>query len=194
MSKYHLQRLFKQGTGMTPQQYSRALRLSRARRQLLDGAPVTEAMYAAGYSPWEIDSLFNTEQFEIMAEGGVEPHFQYYFKQDQNDASLLSLRFDLDTTLQTSLPTNLRSPALLDFEQMRGFSPASAATGYDMDSLFVPFRCVASDITEQRSVVFRHGDLAQAVRASMSYPFYFKPIRVNAPNSVFALGNAFAKS
>lgn len=137
------------------------------------------AMYAAGYSPWEIDSLFNTDQFKIMAEGGVEPRFQYYFKQDLSDASLLSLRFDLDTTLQTSLPTNLRSPALLDFEQMRGFSPASAASKYNMDSLFVPFRCVASDISEQRSVVFRTGDLAQAVRASMSYPFYFKPIRVN---------------
>lgn len=137
------------------------------------------AMYAAGLSPWQIDSLFSTEQFRIMAEGGVEPRYQYYFKQDYPDASLISLRFDLDTTLQTSLPTNLRSPVLLDFEQMRSFSPASAAAGYDMDSLLVPFRCVASDITEQKSVIFRHGDLAQAVRASMSYPFYFKPIRVD---------------
>ena len=48
-----------------------------------------------------------------------------------------------------------------------------------MDSLFIPYRCVASDITDQRSVVFSKGDLAQAVRASMSYPFYFKPIRVD---------------
>ena len=46
-------------------------------------------------------------------------------------------------------------------------------------SLFVPFRCVASDITNQRAVVFSRGDLVQAVRASMSYPFYFKPIRVD---------------
>ncbi len=137
------------------------------------------AMYASGLSPWEIDSLFKTEEFRIMAEGGVEPRYQYYFKQDHPDASLLNLRFDLDTALQTSLPTNLRSPVLLDFEQMREFSPASAAAGYNMDSLFIPFRCVASDITEQKSVVFRQGDLAQAVRASMSYPFYFKPIRVN---------------
>lgn len=48
-SKYHLQRQFKQATGMTPRQYAAALRLARARRGLLDGAPVTEAMYAAGY-------------------------------------------------------------------------------------------------------------------------------------------------
>jgi NTE family protein len=135
-------------------------------------------LYAAGYSPAEIDSLFRTEQFRIMADGGVEPQFEHFFKQDAPDASLISLRFDLDTTLQTSLPTNLRSPVLLDLEQMRGFAPAAALAGYDLDSLFVPFRCVASDITAQRARVFRDGDLAQAVRASMSYPFYFKPIRI----------------
>jgi NTE family protein len=136
-------------------------------------------LYAAGYSPAEIDSLFRSEQFRIMADGGVEPGYQHFFKQDAPDAALMSLRFDLDTTLQTSLPTNLRSPVLLDLEQMRGFAPAAALAGYDLDSLFVPFRCVASDITAQQAVVFRNGDLAQAVRASMSYPFYFKPIRIN---------------
>lgn len=136
-------------------------------------------MYAAGYSPVEIDSLFRTEIFKIMADGGIEPRYQYYFKQDAPDASLISLKLDLDTTLQYSLPTNLREPALIDYEQMTQFAPVSAIAGYDLDSLFVPFRCVASDITDQRSVVFRDGDLAQVVRASMSYPFYFKPIRVN---------------
>ncbi|MBL7981368.1 MAG: patatin-like phospholipase family protein [Flavobacteriales bacterium] len=136
-------------------------------------------LYAAGYSPWQIDSLFSSEQFRIMAEGGVEPEHTYFFKQEVPDASLISLRFDLDTLLTTSLPTNLRSPVLLDFEQMRGFAGASAVAGYSMDSLFVPFRCVASDITSQRSYIFRSGDLAQAIRASMSYPFYFKPIRVD---------------
>lgn len=137
------------------------------------------ALYAAGYSPQEMDSLFRSYLYRLMAEGGVEPRFQYRFKQDEPDASVITLRFDLDTAFTTSLPTNLRSPVLMDFEQMRTFAPVSALAGYDLDSLFVPFRCVASDITAQRPVVFRNGDLAQAVRASMSYPFYFKPIRVN---------------
>ena len=136
-------------------------------------------LYAAGLSPTEIDSLFRSDIFKIMADGGIEPRYQYYFKQDAPDATLLSLRLDLDTTLQYSLPTNLREPALIDYEQMTEFGPVAALSGYDMDSLFVPYRCVASDITDQRSVVFNRGDLAQAIRASMSYPFYFKPIRVN---------------
>ena len=136
------------------------------------------AMYASGWSPAQIDSLFRTDLYRIMAEGGTEAKHTYYFKQDRPDASLINLRFDLDTLIQTALPTNLRSPALLDFEQMRGFAPASAAAGYVFDSLMVPFRCVASDITAQQPVTFRDGDLATAVRASMSYPFYYRPLRV----------------
>lgn len=136
-------------------------------------------LYASGLSPDRIDSLFHTELFQLMAEGGVEPYYQYYFKQDLPDASLINLNIELDTSLQTSLPTHLRSPALLDIEQMRAFAGATAAAKGDLDSLFIPFRCVASDLTAQRSVVFAQGDLAQVVRASMSYPFYFRPIRVN---------------
>ncbi|MFT3885065.1 MAG: patatin-like phospholipase family protein [Flavobacteriales bacterium] len=137
------------------------------------------AMYAAGFSPAEMDSLFQSDQYQLMAQGGMEESYQFLFKRDAPDASLVGLKFDLDTTLQMSLPTNLRSPVLIDFEQMRSFAGASAAAGYNMDSLFVPYRCVASDITAQRPVIFTHGDLALAVRASMSYPFYFKPIRID---------------
>lgn len=136
-------------------------------------------MYAAGLSPVEIDSLFQSDLYKIMSNGGIEEKFEYYFKQDAPDASLVSVRFDLDTTWAASLPTNLRSPVLIDFEQMVGFAAASHVADYDMDRLFVPYRCVASDITDNKPVIFRTGDLALAIRASMSYPFYFKPIRIN---------------
>jgi NTE family protein len=137
------------------------------------------ALYASGISPHEMDSLFQSDLFQEMALGGVEPQYTYYFKQDPPDASMLTLGVNLDTTLQMSLPTNLRSPVLIDFEQMRTFAGASAAANYNLDSLFIPFRCVASDITARKEVVFSKGDLALAVRASMSYPFYFKPILIN---------------
>lgn len=136
-------------------------------------------LYAAGFSPAEIDSLFSSETFLTMAEGRIEDKFKYYFKQEDSDGSWLTMKLDLDTSLQSSLPTNLRSPALMDFEQMRGLSPVAAVSGYNMDSLFVPFRCVASNITKKEQRVFRTGDLAKAVRASISYPFWFKPIRVD---------------
>lgn len=136
------------------------------------------ALYASGVSPAQMDSLFQTDLYRLMAYGGIEPGYTYFFKQDMPDASMLTLGLKVDTALQMSLPTNLRSPVLIDYEQLRMFAGVSAAANYDLDSLFVPYRCVASDITARKEVVFREGDLALAVRASMSYPFYFKPIQI----------------
>jgi AraC family transcriptional regulator of adaptative response/methylated-DNA-[protein]-cysteine methyltransferase len=48
-SRYHLQRTFKQVTGITPQEYSDALRLGQLKEKLRAGEPVLNALYDAGY-------------------------------------------------------------------------------------------------------------------------------------------------
>lgn len=47
---HHFQRLFKRATGVTPAAYARGVQARRAAAALNDGASVTEAIYAAGYS------------------------------------------------------------------------------------------------------------------------------------------------
>ena len=47
----------------------------------------------------------------------------------------------------------------------------------DFDQLPIPFRSVATDIGNGEKVVFADGDLAMAIRASMSVPGAFAPIR-----------------
>ncbi|MGQ0519872.1 MAG: methylated-DNA--[protein]-cysteine S-methyltransferase [Actinomycetota bacterium] len=49
MSPSHLQRSFKRLLGMTPRQYGAEVLLERARRILRTGAPVTDALFEAGY-------------------------------------------------------------------------------------------------------------------------------------------------
>jgi NTE family protein len=41
--------------------------------------------------------------------------------------------------------------------------------------LRLPFTCVATDIMNGEEVVLKHGKVAEAVRASLSLPFYFQP-------------------
>ena len=48
----------------------------------------------------------------------------------------------------------------------------------DFDALPIPFRAVATDMESGDGVVFRDGDLAQALRASMSVPGVFPPSEV----------------
>ncbi len=48
-SPYHLQRNFKRLVGVTPREFAEACRLQKVKRRLRDGAPVTEAVFDAGY-------------------------------------------------------------------------------------------------------------------------------------------------
>lgn len=49
-SPFHLHRIFKRATGITPAAYARALRAGRLKEALGDSVSVTDAIYAAGYS------------------------------------------------------------------------------------------------------------------------------------------------
>jgi len=49
----------------------------------------------------------------------------------------------------------------------------------DFDRLPIPYRCIGTDIGNGEGVVFDHGDLALAVRASMSVPAAYAPVRID---------------
>lgn len=135
------------------------------------------SLYAIGYSPEQIEAMVKTEKFRNWSQGIIDPQYAYYFKRTDDDASWISLK--LDTAIINALPTNVISPVAMDFGMMELAGAGVAAANYNFDSLFIPFRCVAANVEQKKSVTFRKGDLAQAVRASMSYPFYIRPITID---------------
>ena len=74
------------------------------------------------------------------------------------------------------LPSSLINPIQMNQAFMGLFSQATAKAAYNFDNLFVPFRCVASDVYGKKAVIFKNGDLGDAVRSSMTFPFVFQPI------------------
>ncbi len=136
------------------------------------------SLYAMGYSPAQIEALVNTESFKDMSEGLIDTKYAYYFKRSDSDASWLTFKLSLDSVITARLPTNVMSPLAMDFGLMELLG-VPAASRNSFDSLFIPFRCVASNIEKKESVVFRNGDLAEAVRASVAYPFYIPPIIID---------------
>lgn len=133
-------------------------------------------LYAAGYSPQEIEELFLSQQFRDWAEGKVDSKYEYYLRERGKDPSMITFKVEVDTLLETTLPTNLVSPTAVDYGLMKYLAPATAIAENDFDKLFIPYRCVASDIIGKTPVVLKDGDLGKAVRASMAYPFYLSPI------------------
>ena len=146
---------------------------------------VIGGLYAAGYSPQEMVELVSSEEFNQWVESEITKEYRYYFKKNRADASWLTLEYDLgkdegkSNQRKISVPANIVSPHMLDFAIMETFTPPSALASGDFDNLFVPFRCVAADVANNQPVVLGKGDLGKSIRASMSFPFYFKPVEIN---------------
>jgi len=136
-------------------------------------------LYAAGYSPDEMELLVTSPEFYYWLSGKLDDKYTYFFKKSTPDASWIDFKFRVDSVVTPSLPSNIVSPVLMDFAFMKIFAGATATANRNFDSLMVPFRCVASDIARTEPVVLSTGDLGTSIRASMTFPFYFKPIRID---------------
>lgn len=140
---------------------------------------VIASFYAAGYSTRQMDSLCRTPEFTMFSEGAELPvDLQFYYLKSEPTASMVSLKYSGGDNFSNTLPTNLINPALMDWMHMKLLSAASEAARQNFDSLFVPFRCVAADVKDKREVIFNSGSLNEAIRASITYPFYIPPRRV----------------
>jgi NTE family protein len=137
------------------------------------------ALYTSGYSPDEIEKIVTSEKFTNLLKGEMEKKYQYYYFQKDDNAAWVTLKVSFDSSLTTNIPTSLVNSAPVDFNMTEFFSKPFSVSKGNFDSLFVPFRCVASDVENKKTYVFNSGALNEAVRASMTYPFYYKPISVN---------------
>ncbi|MCX6257865.1 MAG: patatin-like phospholipase family protein [Bacteroidia bacterium] len=140
---------------------------------------IVGGLYSIGYTPDEMERLFKSEEFTLWAYGKLEDEQTYYFKKLEENASWMRLKFSDDSILKPELPTNLVSTSQVDLAFMQIFTSASAASHYHYDSLMLPFRCVATDVFRKKQFVMSSGDLSSSIRASMTFPLYFKPIKIN---------------
>ncbi len=138
------------------------------------------ALYASGYSVDDMIEMVNTPAFLLAVKGELPQSDVYYFTRESEDASIIRLKISPSKLIQKSIPTNLVTPDLLEYLLMDIFAQAAAVAKYDFDSLMVPFRCVAADVAQKKQVIFRDGSLTVALRASSTYPFYYKPLLVDS--------------
>lgn len=137
-------------------------------------------LYASGYSIEEITKFAKSEEFQLAVSGELPETDIYYYSQDLIDASIIRLKLSTSQLIRHSIPTNIVTPNLMEFMLLDIFEQASAKAHYNFDSLMIPFRCVAADIVEKKEVIFKDGSLSLALRASTTYPFYYKPVIVDS--------------
>ena len=143
---------------------------------------VIGSLYAMGYSPDEMQELISSDDFRNWYMGTRDMNYQFYFKQNPPTPGIISAQVAIRDSMTVIRPTinSLVDPLQMNLAFVDIFSGASAACGNNFDNLFVPFRAVASDVFNKNSIVLSKGTLGDAVRASMSFPFVFRPIKIDS--------------
>lgn len=143
---------------------------------------IVGSLYAMGYTPQEMLELICSEEFQNWSTGTIDRNLTYYYARKPATPKFVDFNLNLgdSTALKSMIPESLINPLPMNYGFLELFSASTAQCGGDFDRLFVPFRCVTSDVYDKRKIVLRSGDLGQAVRSSMSFPLVFRPIMIDS--------------
>ena len=135
--------------------------------------------YAAGMSPGQIEDIVLSEELLRWINGKQEKDFNYYYSKKDDHPSFIKVNLSLDSTFGFLFNSSIASDQSLNFALAEKFALPSSVSKNNFDSLMVPLRVVAADIFTQNEVVLKDGVLSDALRATQTVPFFYKPIKVN---------------
>lgn len=137
---------------------------------------VVGALYAAGHTADEIDSIMRTIDWDdiISLRPDSEREYMFLSQKQESDQNLLKLRFN-NFAIQppTAIGGSARFSLLL--QQILWKSPYGHVTRFD--DLRIPLRVVSTNLANGRPAVLSSGNLARAVRASATFPLRYSPVR-----------------
>jgi NTE family protein len=130
-------------------------------------------MYATGRTADEVEQFIAGIDWNEALQVSVPfRHLSYRRKEDQRE---------YPNTIEIGYKGRLRFPSGLSSGQGVSLVISRFAAAYgemeNFDDLPTPFRCVAVDLVKAREVVFDEGSLTDALRATMSLPGVFAPVR-----------------
>lgn len=137
---------------------------------------VVGALYAAGHTADEIDSIMRTIDWEdiISLRPDSEREYMFLSQKQESDQNLLKLRFNnFSVQPPTAIGGSARFSLLL--QQILWKSPYGHVTRFD--DLRIPLRVVTTNLANGRPALLGSGNLALAVRASATFPLRYSPVR-----------------
>jgi NTE family protein len=139
--------------------------------------------YATGMNSTELKKLVGSIDWANTVFSG-EPAYRdltFRLKEDQR-AYPSTVELGLNHGLR--MPSGLNSGVNVDRVIASFALPYSSVRNFDQ--LPIPFRCVATDLNSGQMHVFKDGVLGEALRATMSIPAAFEPVRIE--NRLFVDG------
>jgi NTE family protein len=137
---------------------------------------IVGGLYASGLSGAELELIIQNADWPKLLSDEA-PRAQRTYRRKADDFGFL-VDFDVGVSKDgLIIPQGIVQGQNLTIALRRWLLPVATVT--DFDRLPIPFRAVATDLLNGGEVVLKDGDLATAIRASMSVPGVFKPVRLD---------------
>ena len=134
---------------------------------------IVGAIYSTGRTADELETIVRSLDWAALFSGRPDRRVLPVARRHDRHASLAGISFDFQ---DVRLPSGLLADHRVNRFLIENLAPAAYEAGFDFDALPIPFRAVATDLGSGEPVVLARGDLALAVRASMSIPLVFPPV------------------
>lgn len=135
---------------------------------------VVGGLYASGQSAGEIEEHFLALDWTSIGDDEPPREERVFRRKEDDQRFLMNLEIGLDGF---ELPRGLRSGQRFTFELRRWTWPVALTR--DFVDLPIPFTAVAVDLETGERVLIDRGNLADAMRASMSIPGVFTPVELD---------------
>ncbi len=130
-------------------------------------------MYATGMTADELEAVVRSIDWKDIFSDGATRAEQPFRRKRDDDLALFGPKFGVGPN--SSLLPRGAIPGQKMMFLFQSLTSTRVQTN-DFDSLPIPFRAVAADLVTGDAVVMSDGDLATALRASMSIPGVFAPV------------------
>lgn len=160
-------------------------------------------MYALGYSSSDLEHIFKSVDWEVTMSDDIDMKFVPFEEKSYKDKVSMTLPFYYDDETHQKRNQILNQPIDDDMESsaskkrmlstlpmgyINGFNIetmlSNLTVGYHGDIMFdelpIPFFCVSSDLVSAKANYHTHGSLTKALRATMSIPGVFAPVRMGS--------------
>jgi NTE family protein len=130
-------------------------------------------MYASGKSADDLHHLLQTTDWALLLGGGT-PYEDLPFRRKE-DARVVQNSLVIGLKHGPELPPGLNSGQQITLMIDREVANYSNIASFN--DLPIPFRCVSTELISGQAYVFQSGSLSEAMRATMSIPGVFAPVR-----------------
>ena len=134
---------------------------------------IVGGLYSIGFTPTQMDSIVRSQDWKHLLSDATDRADQSLLSREKSEKYLVSVPFDRKPKeALTGGVIKGRNIAILFSQLTEGYHDS-----IDFNTLPIPFACVAYNLVDGSEVDFHSGILAEAIRASMSIPGAFTPIR-----------------